>query len=74
MAQWVSAANLMRWFPGAPHEVHDIVRVPGQVPAAVYSLDVAILTTDHSAAHVDLAIEGKRTDRWYSVSKLTIRN
>jgi len=37
-------------------------------------LDVAILTQDGSSAHVDLAIEGRRADRWYLVSKLTIRN
>ena len=74
VAQWVSTANLMRWLPGTPHEVQDIVTVPHRVPPAIYSLDVAVLTTDRSAAHVDLAIEGKRTDRWYPVSKLAIRN
>jgi len=37
-------------------------------------LDVAILTQDGSSAHVDLAIQGRRADRWYPVSKLTIRN
>ena len=74
MAQWTSTANLMRWLPGAPHKVEDIVALPPQVPAATYSLDVAILTQDGSSAHVDLAIEGRRADRWYPVSKLTIRN
>mgnify|MGYP003694724607 CR=1 FL=1 len=62
------------WLPGAPHEVQDIVTVPAQVPAAIYSLDVAILSKDGRSAHVDLAIDGKRPDRWYPVSKLTIRN
>jgi hypothetical protein len=74
VAQWASTADLMRWLPGAPHGVEDIVTVPDHVPAATYSLDVAILTQDGSSAHVDLAIEGKRADRWYPVSKLTIRN
>ena len=66
--------HLMSWLPGTPYEVQDIVAVPNQVPAAIYSLDIAILTQDGSSAHVDLAIEGKRTDHWYPVSKLTIRN
>jgi hypothetical protein len=74
VAHWTSVANLMRWLPGAPHEVQDVVAVPDHVPAAFYSLDVAILTQGGSSAHVDLAIEGKRPDRWYPVSKLTIRN
>ena len=74
VAQWMSTANLMRWLPGAPHKVEDIVALPEHVPAATYSLDVAILTQDGSSAHVDLAIEGKRADRWYPVSKVTIRN
>jgi hypothetical protein len=74
VAQWASTANLMVWLPGAPHEVQDIVTVPAQVPAAIYSLDVAILSEDGRSAHVDLAIAGKRPDRWYPVSKLTIRN
>ena len=73
-AQWTSTANPMRWLPGAPHKVEDIVALPEHVPAATYSLDVAILTQDGSSAHVDLAIEGRRVDRWYPVSKLTIRN
>jgi hypothetical protein len=74
VAHWVSTANLMDWLPGARHEVNDIVVVPDQVPGAIYSLDVAILTRDGSSAHVDLAIGGKRTDRWYPVSTLAIRN
>jgi hypothetical protein len=73
MAQWTSTANLMQWLPGTPHEVTDIMTVPEQVPAATYSMDVAILTQDGSSAHVDLAIEGKRADRWYPVSTITIR-
>src|SRR5262249_44847511 len=74
VAQWVSTANLMQWLSGTPYEVQDIVVVPRHIPTAMYSLDVAILTKDRCSAHVDLAIGGKRLDRWYPVSKLTIRN
>jgi len=73
VAQWASTANLMRWLPGASHEVEDQVAVSEQVPPATYSLDVAILTEDGSSAHVELAIEGERADRWYPVSTITIR-
>ena len=74
VAQWASPANLMRWLPGMSHVVSDVETVPEKVPAGTYSLDVAILTEDGRSAHVDLAIEGKRADRWYPVSSVTIRN
>jgi len=73
VAQWVSSAKLMQWLPGAFHVVEDVETVPEQVPAGTYSLDVAILTEDCRSAHVDLAIEGKRADRWYPISSVTIR-
>jgi hypothetical protein len=72
-ATWISQANLMSWLPGT-HEVADAVSVPAEIPAATYSLDVAILTEDGSAAHVELAIAGKRPDKWYPVSEVTIGN
>jgi hypothetical protein len=74
VAQWVSTANLMRWLPGPVHEVEDIVAVPDKLQAGIYTLDVAILTKDGGSAHVDLAIAGKRADRWYPVSTLAIRD
>ena len=70
----VSPVKLMQWLPGASHVVADVETVPEQVSAGTYSLDVAILTEDGRSAHVDLAIEGKRADRWYPVSSVTIRN
>jgi hypothetical protein len=74
VAQWVSTANLTQWLPGAPQDVEDIVAIPENVAAGTYSLDLAIMTQDGRSAHVDLAITGKRTDRWYPVSKLVIRD
>ena len=59
---------------GASYVVADVETMPGQVPAGTYSLDVAILTEDGRSAQVDLAIEGKRADRWYPISSVTIRN
>ncbi len=73
VAQWISSADLKRWLPGSPHEVADTVTVPDELPAGTYSLEVAILTKDGTSAHVDLAIEGKRVDRWYPVSQVLVR-
>ncbi|HNA47263.1 MAG TPA: DUF4832 domain-containing protein [Nitrospira sp.] len=73
VAQWTSAADLKRWLPGPSHLAEDAVVVPSTVPAGVYTLDVGILSEDAKSATVELAIEGKRTDRWYAVSRVEIR-
>ncbi len=73
VATWKSASDLMTWLPGT-HEVKDIVAIPGGVPAATYSLDVAILTEDAAAAHVEIAISGKRLDKWYPVSDVSLQD
>jgi hypothetical protein len=71
VATWKSTASLMKWLPGT-HEVDETVAIPAGVPAATYTLDVAILTEDAKVAHVELAIGGKRQDKWYPVSEVTI--
>jgi len=49
------------------------VVVPETLSAGSYALDVAILSEDARSAHVELAIEGKRADRWYALSRVEIR-
>jgi hypothetical protein len=73
VATWKSTAKLMSWLPGI-HEINDVVLIPVGVQAATYSLDVAILTEDANAAHVELAIVGKRPDKWYPISEVTIQD
>ena len=73
VAQWTSPADLKQWLPGPSHRVEDTMVVPETVPAGSYVLDVAILSEDARSAHVELAIEGKRADRWYALSRVTIR-
>lgn len=73
-AQWLSRARLMNWLPGSPILVEDVVTLAKDLPAGRYHLDVAILSEDGGTAAVELAIAGKRADRWYPVSTLTIRN
>ncbi len=73
VAQWRSSADLKQWLPGALHRTEDTVVVPKTVPTGSYMLDVAILSEDARFAAVDLAIEGKRADRWYPVSRVEIR-
>jgi Domain of unknown function (DUF4832) len=73
VAQWASPTQLRRWLPGTQHEVEDEVTVPGDVPAGSYVLDVAILDQQGHGPFVDLAISGKRQDRWYPISTVSIR-
>jgi len=73
VATWGSEANLKGWLPGS-REAEDVVVVPAGVPEATYNLDVAILSEDGKTAHVELAIEGKRPDKWYPISKVNIIN
>jgi len=72
VATWRSGANLMSWLPGT-REAEDVFVVPAGVPAATYNLDGAIMSEDGKKAHVELAIAGKRPDRWYPISKVTIK-
>ena len=72
IGQWTSQADPRGWIPGASHEVRDVMLIPADIPPGVYSLDVGILDRDSGSAHVSLAIEGKRADLWYAVSKVVI--
>jgi hypothetical protein len=73
VAQWASTAQLHRWLPGAQHEVGDAVTLPEGILEGSYALDVAILDQRARAPFVDLAISGKRPDRWYPISTVLIR-
>jgi hypothetical protein len=73
VSRWVSTANLRRWLPDMQHEVEDVVTVPEDVPEGSFVLDVAILDQGAQVPFVDLAIEGRRQDKWYPISTLVIR-
>jgi len=73
VATWRSVANLMSWLPG-PHNVEEAIGIPADIPGATYNLDVAVLSEDGKTAHVELGITRKRPDKWYPISKVTIRN
>ena len=73
VATWRSVANLRSWLPGTS-DVEDVVVVPADIPSARYNLDVAILSEDGKKANVELAIAGKRTDKWYPISNVLINS
>jgi hypothetical protein len=53
--------------------VGDAVTLPEGILEGSYALDVAILDQRARAPFVDLAISGKRPDRWYPISTVLIR-
>jgi hypothetical protein len=73
VAQWTSHADVKQWLPGLSPRIVDELVVPETVLPGTYSIDVAILSEDGRSPHVDLAIEGKRMDRWYQVSSVMIQ-
>jgi hypothetical protein len=73
VATWRSAANLRSWLPGT-RDVEDVVVVPADVPPTRYNLDVAILSEDGESAYLELGIAGKRADKWYPISNVTINS
>lgn len=73
-AQWVSRARLMDWLPGSPILIQDTLTLAKDLLAGRYHLDVGVLSEDGGTAAVELAIAGKRADRWYPVSTVMIRN
>lgn len=74
VGQWRSEARLQDWLPGGPHEVSDLIELPGNLSPGEYGLDIAVLDREGGAPHLDLAIEGKRPDRWYPVSRFIVSN
>ena len=73
MAQWTSGADLKRWLPGERYQVEDAPTIPPDLPAGVYHVDVAVLDETGRSALVDLAIAGWRADRWYPISRVSVR-
>jgi len=72
VAQWAGRADPRQWLPGARHEVNDAVVLPRNIMPGIYSLDVGILDGDGGSPHIALAIEGRRPDLWYAISKILI--
>jgi hypothetical protein len=73
VVQWTSQADLKRWLPGERYQVEDMPTVPDQLSAGTYHLDMAVLDEVGRSALVALAITGRRADRWYRVSRVTVR-
>jgi hypothetical protein len=74
---FTSAADTCTWLPGT-WITRDPIAIPADLPAGIYEIDLALLDRDGTSPDTQalpplfLAIAGRRTDGWYTVSRLTV--
>ena len=67
----VSTVNLTTWLPGS-YKLDEKIGVPIGAGKGVYNIDVGILAPVSDTTVIRLAIIGRRSDGWYTVSTLTV--
>jgi hypothetical protein len=74
---FASTADTTGWLPG-PFTVVDTVTIPADMPGGTYDLEIALLDRAGTDPDTDplaplyLGIEGRRTDGWYPISRITV--
>jgi len=63
--------DVTRWLPGV-HKLWPEVTLPADLPPGKYGLLLALLDPQNRTPAVRLAIEGRRDDGWYAVSRIRI--
>jgi hypothetical protein len=65
-------ADIKQWLPG-DIVYEDAVFIPGDIHAGTYQLQIGILDPMMSEPKINLAIEGRTPDGWYSLGELEIK-
>ena len=65
-------ADIKTWFPG-DNIYDDDVFVPLDMPAGEYELQVGIIDRQSHEPRIQLAIEGKDSEGWYTIGKISIK-
>lgn len=69
----ITNADINSWLPG--DNIYDSdVFIPRDMPAGEYELQVGIVDLQSHKTKIQLAIEGKDSEGWYTISKITIKN
>lgn len=68
---FVTAADIRKWLPG-DNIYNDAIFIPADMKPGTYDLQVAIVDPRTNAPNVQLAIEGREKDGWYTMGKITI--
>ena len=69
---FITDADIKSWLPG-DNIYDDAIAVPWDMPSGNYQMQVGILDPQSHKPKVNLAIEGKDNDGWYSIGKIKIK-
>jgi hypothetical protein len=69
---FITDADINSWFPG-DNLYYDAIYVPWDMPAGSYQLQIGIVDRQSHEPRVNLAIEGRDTEGWYSLGEIEIR-
>jgi hypothetical protein len=68
----LTSADIRTWLPG--DNLHDEeLTVPKDLRAGEYNLQIGIVDRVHQKAKIQLAIQGRETDGWYTMGKIIVR-
>jgi hypothetical protein len=67
----VTDADIRRWLPG-DNIYENALFIPLHFPAGAYDLQIGIVDPQHHQPRVQLAIEGKESDGWYTLGEINI--
>ncbi len=68
---FLTDANINNWLPGDV-VFNDAIFVPADMPAGNYDIQIGIVDPQSHLPKVNLAIEGKDADGWYTMGKIKI--
>jgi hypothetical protein len=68
----ITGADITSWFPG-DNLYDDSIFIPRDMPAGNYQLQIGIVDLQSLEPKVNLAIQGRDPEGWYTVGKIEIR-
>jgi hypothetical protein len=68
----ITDADITTWLPG-DNLYDDAVFIPRDMPAGIYQLQIGIVDRQTREPRVNLAIDGKDAEGWYSIGKIEIK-
>lgn len=69
---FTTEARIDEWLPG--DSLYDDALFPQELPAGEYEMQIAIVDKSRHEPKINLAIEGKLPDGWYSLGKISIQD
>jgi hypothetical protein len=68
---FITRAHIPKWLPG-DNVYNDAIFIPSDMKSGVYDLQISLLDRHTHKPKVQLAIEGKDKDGWYSLGKINV--